>query len=351
LGLKRAGLDVMVYERHPEVMTTGVGLTLWPNGVRVIHALGLADEFARISGPIRTLATLSSEGETLFVDDLRPMVERFGAPMAGAHRLELNRMLARALGDEHLRPGHRLVSFEQADGGVSCRFEGGAEVTGEVLVGADGVHSQVRRGLFGEARLVNTGEVRWRGIFRLDDVGAAPDALVHVLGDHGHFGWLPIGGGRAYWYSTGERMTEWPEFERYFSSWSRSPVPAVMRATPNDTIIRNELEDPGEMLPAWGSGRVTLLGDAAHPMLPGLAQGACQALQDAESLARHLGEARDRETGLRGYECERVPKGNRVVELSRQAFEAARIVGPGPQTERKAAISLVDKYEDEIERE
>lgn len=350
VALRKAGLNVTVFERDPELRTTGAGLTLWPNGVRVIYSLGLEREFDEISARLRTFLTLSNKGESLIEDDLNLLAERFGAPMAGVHRLELNAMLARALGKERpVRFGCELVAFRENDQGVVCDLDTGDSLLGDGLVGADGIHSTVRHGLFGEVELQQTGLVRWRGIFQLADVDVDPDALIHVLGDKGHMGWLGIGRGQAYWYATGEGLGEWSAFSSYFGSWTKSPVPAVLRATPEETIIRNELLDPVGTLDPWGAGKITLLGDAAHPMMPGMAQGACQALEDAKMLARCISTEHTLESGFRAYEVARTAKANRVVELSRYAFNSGKLEEAEP--EALDSVALVDAYYRDIEKQ
>jgi FAD-dependent urate hydroxylase len=346
LALQRAGYEVVVFERHPELRTAGVGLELWPNGVRVLDELGLTDSFVRVSNPIDEYVTVSSEGEHVSTEDTASYRARFGAPVAGVYRRDLNALIAEGLGLERIRFAHELVAFEDSGAGVTCRFENGSSETGDLLVGADGVFSRVRGQLFGELPFGPDRHVRWRGLFSVADAKVPPNRQVDVIGPHAHIGWIPIGLGRAYWYGAGDGLDDQESAMSHFNSWTKTRIPEIIAATPEDTIIRNDLFDLDPPLNEWGRGRVTLLGDAAHPMWPGMAQGACQALEDASMLARSMDDAGDLEDGLRRYEAARVPKATRIVNLSRSLFDYA---GESAAVEETHSLPLFQRYAEVVE--
>lgn len=319
--LRRLGWDVTVFERDSELRTAGAGLNLWPNGVRVLKELGLGSQYERISSALHFYRTFSSTGEVVAVDDVRHWPELYGASLSGVYRRDLSRLLADALGTENLSLGRQVVSVEQDDK-VTCRFVDGEVVTGDLLIGADGVQSAVRTSLYGQQQFSTDRLVRWRGLFDLAGVDVDPLAEGEVWGPEGHFGYLPIGNGRAYWFSAADQFTDDPEAVlRYFGSWAGGPVPGVIAATPRSTLIRNELHDFQVPLPRWSTGCVTLVGDAAHPMLPGMAQGANQALEDVKALGWALEAHDDVERALKAYEERRIPWVGRVVRASRSLFE------------------------------
>ncbi|WP_051791294.1 FAD-dependent oxidoreductase [Amycolatopsis jejuensis] len=322
LRLRRLGWDVRLFEREPEIRTAGAGLNLWPNGVRILRELGVGEEFASISTSLSRYRTFSSTGEVLDVRDVRTWSAQFGGVLAGVYRRDLNRMLADALGRERIHLEHALVGVEESAGGVTCRFSNGQVVHGDLLIGADGIHSVVRRSLFGEREFSSDGLVRWRGLFDLADTDIDPMAEAEVWGPDGHFGYLPMGKGRAYWFAAGEGIVDdVEEFFARFGAWEGSPVPGLLRATDRPTIIRNALHDFVEPLEKWCSARIALLGDAAHPMLPGLAQGANQALADVSALGRALASGNDVPAALAAYQEERIPAVAPVVRLSRSLFD------------------------------
>jgi FAD-dependent urate hydroxylase len=319
LALERAGYEVTVFEQAPEARTAGVGLNLWPNAVRVLHALGLREDYARISSTLSSYLVFRTDGRLVRCEDVGAYQELYGAPLTGVYRRDLNAMLAQALGLDRIRFGHELVAFDDLGDGVECRFANGATASGDFLVGADGAFSRVRSQLFGTVAFHGV-SVRWRGLFDVAAADIDPTEQVDVLDVNGHLGWLPIGRGRAYWYAAGTGLDDKDTALSYFTSWTNTRVPEIVEATPDDAIIRNELGAPETELQRWGIGRVTLLGDAAHPPLPGIAQGAGQTLEDAVVLARCLAEQPGIEDALRSYESARIPKIARVTRVSAKLF-------------------------------
>lgn len=352
VALKRAGWTVKVCERYEGLRTAGTGLTLWPNGVRVIEELGLGGSLRAISERLRTYLTLSEDGEIVTRNDLDALADRFGAHMVGVHRPSLNAMLADQLGESELEFLRQVMEFKEEAEAIRVTFGDGSEMVGDCLLGADGIHSSVRDRLWGDVEICYTGLVRWRGVFQLNEVDVDPAVLVNVYGNRGHFGWLAIGHGAAYWYATGRELDDRKTFEAYFGAMTRTPVPSILEATPDSTWIRNRLLVPPKPLKKWGMGRVTLLGDAAHPMMPGKAQGACQALEDAAALERYLRECTHIVDCLRAYEAERLPRANRVVEASSHAFEFARDISEGERewgSSLRDPASLVETYHQDVE--
>lgn len=319
--LARKGWQVTVFERDGELRTAGAGLNLWPNGARVLDYLGLAARYAEISSNLERYRTFSSTGEVIAVDDLRDWHQRYGASLSGVYRRDLSKMLTEALGADRIRLGMPLVGVDQGDS-VVCRFANGDTAEGDLLVGADGINSVVRASVFGEQEFSASGLVRWRGLFNLADVDVDPLAEAEVWGPDGHFGYLPIGQGRAYWFAAADGITHDAEaIVAHFGNWKGSPVPGLVAATDRSTIIRSDLHDFVRPLRNWSMGRVTLAGDAAHPMLPGMAQGANQALEDIKALGDALGSHDDVEQALRAYEQVRIPGVAPIVQYSRSLFD------------------------------
>lgn len=321
LALKQAGFDVVVYERHPELRTAGAGLNVWPNGVRVLYGLGLRTEFDQIANLLERYKTYSSAGQVIGDEDLVEYRTRYQAPVTGVYRKDLSSLLAKSVGKENILFDHEIVHVEEQGEEIVVFFANGESARGDILVAADGVYSAIRTQLFGKKEFRTDKHVRWRGIFQVEDAGIHPRSEVDVIGEHGHLGWLPIGRGLAYWYAAGEGLETQEQALEYFNSWKDSPVPQVLRATDPGTIIRNELMDFAEPLTSWAQGRIALLGDSAHPMLPGVAQGANQALVDTEVLTKHLSDTDDARVALKRYEAERIDHVNSVVRVARSLFD------------------------------
>jgi 2-polyprenyl-6-methoxyphenol hydroxylase-like FAD-dependent oxidoreductase len=211
-------------------------------------------------------------------------------------------------------------------------LEGADPVLADVVVGADGIRSAVRRSLFGEEPLRYGGHRAWRAGTRLDDERVR-DRFVEVWGVGGGFGFGPAGPGRVYWYCfepvpEGAPAPERPrdEFLRRYGAWF-DPIPALIEST-DPKVIEPTFTYDRPPRRTWGRGRVTLVGDAAHPMKPNIGQGAAQALEDAVVLGSCIAGGGDPEEALRAYERRRVRRANAVARASRQAGRAAEVRSP-----------------------
>ena len=319
LALHRRGVGVAVYERAPELKEVGAGLSLWPNATHVLADLGVLDRVEAHGWPIGEVAVRTDRGAALVT--IRPWMG--GTPSLVLHRADLLDALADALPPGVVHLGRTVTGFAQEAGGATLRFTDGGEARGSAVVGADGLHSRVRVGLHGDAPPVYRGYTIRRGILDGTYPGHERGWGTETLGRGLRFGLFGVGGGRAYWY-TGERAPEGapgdPRGEAAhlaarFGDWP-DPIPAVLAAVDPAAVLRNDAYDRPP-LRGWGRGRVTLLGDAAHPTTPNLGQGACMALEDALVLARCLAAEPDVPAALARYEARRRRRTARIVRESR----------------------------------
>jgi 2-polyprenyl-6-methoxyphenol hydroxylase-like FAD-dependent oxidoreductase len=226
---------------------------------------------------------------------------------------------------------------------VTVRFRNGSQAIGDDEVGADGLRSTVRDGLGIPGALRYSGYTAWRGIAPFETAGLMAG---ETLGCGQRFGLVPIANERVYWYATDntaegqreEAAAAKTRLATMFAAW-HAPIPAILEATPSAGILRNDIVDrpPVE---TWGAGRVSLLGDAAHPMTPNLGQGACQAIEDALVLARHLRRGADPSSSLRSYEADRIPRTRFIVNASRRVGQLFQIESPLLCRARNALLSL-----------
>ena len=291
LAMKRAGISARVYERVESLEEVGAGLTLWANAVKALHKLGLA-EVTTSAFNLADGALYSWQGARLSSIPARQLQRRFGAPNLAVPRADLQAALLAAVGPEMVELNSQCISFEQDQTGVTVELAGQRQVRGRALIGADGIHSVVRAHLFGSEKPRYAGYTAWRG------VTTPPPAIEMLVGEFwgrgARFGLVPLTGGRYYWFATrNAREGEQEHHEgrkqevlKLFGNWYSS-IPTIIAATPEDAILRNDIYDRPPLI-HWTRGRVTLLGDAAHPMTPNLGQGACQALEDALVLAHSL---------------------------------------------------------------
>lgn len=325
LHLKQQGWKVQIFESDSELRTAGVGLNIWPNGVRVLDGLGLGAQFRSFAAAMDRWWALDSDGELTSDSDVSHWNELLGAPVTGARRRRLNAMLADALDPAEIQFNTTAVGYTQTDDTVTVHFEDGRSATGDVLLGADGIGSRIRNAMFGAPpAFTDEAIVRWRGVFETAQAGVPARVQADVYGARGHFGWIPIDATHAYWYGSVGGLSTFDEFRAVYDTWTNTPVPQIIASSEPESIIGREIGHYREHLPRWVDGRVALIGDAAHPMYPGMAQGANQALIDGQTLTHHLTVHGDVPTALQMFERERIPVANKMVDYSRLHFDYER---------------------------
>ena len=292
IALERAGVEPIVIERAPELHEAGFGLVLAANAVTALRSLGLRDAVAARGTRIRRAEIRNPRGELLMSIDY----EALGWETYGILRSDLQQAVLEEVPVQRLHLGTTCVGATE-DG--EALLEGANPAVGDVVVGADGIRSMVRRSLFGEEPLRYGGHRAWRAGTRVDDERVR-DRFVEVWGVGGGFGFGPAGAGRVYWYCfeavpEGAPAPERPrdEFLRRYGAWL-DPIPLLIESTDQDAIEPTFTYDRAPRR-TWGRGRVTLLGDAAHPMKPNIGQGAAQALEDAVVLGSCIAENADPE--------------------------------------------------------
>jgi 2-polyprenyl-6-methoxyphenol hydroxylase-like FAD-dependent oxidoreductase len=325
LALRKAGLDVVVLERAARLRAAGCGVHLWTNAVLALEDLGLA-EALHATAPAQSVCEFRTwRGRRLATWPVREFAERYGQPVVAIGRDDLIDIFAAALGAEHVRGGAEVVGYRQDADGVTVRLADGTTERGDVLVGADGINSAVRRQLLGARPPDYTGYVAWRAAAELEHPLVEPDVFRCMFGRGTRFVFYAIAPGRVHWMSVANAPAGGRDgadvravlLDRH-GGWL-APVQEIIEATAPESIIRTDVVDRRPN-PIWGIGRVTLLGDAAHPMNFNVGQGACQAIEDGIALATSLATASGAAAGLRAYEAARQP---RTAAMQR----AARVIG------------------------
>jgi 2-polyprenyl-6-methoxyphenol hydroxylase-like FAD-dependent oxidoreductase len=307
IALDQLGVPVEVFERAPQLQEVGAGIGLWPNAIRALDRLGVGASVRALAVEGTSGSARSPSGRVLLELPEELMHVRYDAPTTGIMRAQLQSLLAERFGVDRIHLGAEFDRFEQDGASVRAHFRGGASVEGVVLVGADGLRSAVRRGLLRDGPPRYRGDTAWRGLAPPTDELAVSRDVFETVGRGERFGFFPLHGGRTMWFASAVR----PEGERdgvevlrdlqaRFAGW-HAPIPRVLELTDPSSIIRNDIYDR-PVARRWVGGRVALLGDAAHPMGPDLGQGACQAIEDAETLALALGRCADPRAALVSYE-------------------------------------------------
>lgn len=331
LAALRQGYEVEVYEQASELKEVGAGVQLSANGTRVLYALGVGEELKSLSCEATGKEIrLWNTGETWKLFDLgKVSIERYGFPYFTVYRPDLLDVLARAvrrLKADAIHLGRKCVGFTQTDGEVRLDLEDGTTATGDALIGADGVHSAIRQTLFGADKPQFSGIIAWRGIIPMERLPARMERRVGVnwVGPGGHVVHYPLRGGAVLNFVGALERTDW-QIESWSARGTTEELAADYRGWHEDiqTLIRN-IPVPHKWalmvrppMPRWTVGRVTLLGDACHSMVPFLAQGAVMAMEDGLILARALTELDgDVASRLARYEEARRERTRRAVEGS-----------------------------------
>lgn len=332
LVLRRAGLPVAIYEKAPALRPVGWGLQLAPNGMRALRDLGLFEAAAAGGQVIRGGRILTPRGRVLKAITFEELDAKVGAPTVAINRGKLHQLLLAAFGEQDLHVGQAATGFTVRGDHVLLHLEDGTSVEGHALIGADGVHSAIRKQQLGDTPPRYAGYTAWRGLSPHADLVPAGEGGF-VLGQGHRFGFAPLGDGNIYWFATyhakaGEPLPDDPHalLAGRFGDWAH-PVPHLIASTPLDAILRTDIYDR-DPTQGWSRGRVTLLGDAAHPMTPDLGQGACQALEDAVVLGRLLAGDQPVEAALQAYEARRFARTREVVMMSRRMGWVEQVENP-----------------------
>jgi len=289
------GLEVAVYEQAPELGEVGAGVYITPNGVRQMVRVGLGDAVeawgARVGPASHYFRADGSPIAPVQVTDSSGWSANFGM-----HRADFVDFLAASLPKGIVHTGHRCIGFEQVGDKARVKFANGATAAADIVVGADGIHSELRPYVFPPSQPVFSGSVAYRGTVPFDRVPGFPNERWQMwLGQGKHFLVFPLRAGKLLNYvgfvpADKEMKESWsapgdPDMLRAeFAGWDPRIEALLLKA---EKTFRWALHDR-EPMPTWTKGRLTLLGDAAHPMLPHLGQGANQAIEDGMALATIL---------------------------------------------------------------
>ena len=357
LALQRVGVDVTVLERASELREVGAGISLWPNAVIGLRRLGVGHAVEAAAATVQRADLRSWRGQLLHGSSTEAVEERFGGPVLMIHRADLHAALRSALDPRALQLGVEVATVEQNAAGALARLVEGDPLRADVLIGADGLNSVVREATLADGPPSYAGLTAWRGVTSVSADLAAGLSGSESWGMGSIFGIQRLPANRVYWYAA----TRAPEGESapavrprshkdtlvgLFGTW-HDPIPELIDTTPEDEILRNGLYDR-PVTRNVASGRVALLGDAAHPMLPYLGQGACQAIVDGIVLADVLADARgderaredDIQAALASYGRRRSAQTAAAVTGSRRMSRVAHLRRPPVVAMRNALLRV-----------
>jgi salicylate hydroxylase len=353
LSLLRHGFDVQVYEQAAALREVGAGIVLTPNATRLLHALGFRAQIERLgAAPDAWRQRRWLDGSTLLLADVSQMTGQDGERLFyTSHRADILAMLRDALPKEVLHLGHRLTALSASGDAVELQFANGVRVNADVAIGADGIHSTVREILLGAERPQFTGCIAYRGLVPVERLAhlQLPNEAQIWLGPGRHFVHYPVSDGRLINFVCLIDRDAWTR-----ESWTEpgNPADALAAYAGWHPQVRDIIGAVQETfiwglfdrvpLPRWSFGRVALLGDACHPMLPFLAQGAAQAIEDGATLAGVLSRGGDIAGALKRYEALRLPRTARVQATARGNKTRNHLPDGPEQHARDAAMAAGD---------
>ncbi|MGI5438995.1 FAD-dependent monooxygenase [Streptomyces shenzhenensis] len=348
--LRRIGVDVHVHERATELRAAGSGLSVMTNAVNALASLGITLPLEEHGRAIEVFTIMDRRGRVIREQPLPEISERLGARCVNISRAALQRVLVEAAGDIPLSLGTTATGYRTDDDGVTVHFDDGSSARGDILIGADGFGSAVRRQLAGPEESRDSGYVCWLALAPFDHPRLRPGYVGHYWGRGQRFGLIDIGHGHYYWWGTknmeAARSRDWKgdkgEIVRAYAGWAEE-VREIIRRTPEEDILAVPSHDRA-FLERWGDGPVTLLGDAAHPMLTSLGQGAGMAIEDAVVLAHALARSpHDPRAALRAYEDQRRTRARTMVTASRRLSDLEQLENPIARTLRDTFFRLAPK--------
>ncbi len=355
LALERRSAETIVCEQSPALSEIGAGLNLTPNAIKALRALGVEDKVNAIASGSEFL-NIRSWKSGRYISRMRrgDFREKFGAPNLSVHRADLLGVLEGALTTTDIRVGMRAVAVELRGGTAVTRFADGSEIEADIVVGADGIHSVVRKCLFGADAPRFTGCICWRGMAAADalprDIAIADGAL--WMGPHGHVVHYPVRRGEllnivahfdsdAWTEESWTRECDVSELMTTYAGWNSE----LTRLYPcSERWYKWALYDR-DPLARWSVGRATLLGDSAHAMLPYLGQGAAMAIEDACVLAAMVFRAPDDlDAALAAYERMRAPRARAAVLGSRARAKENHLPSRFAQLKRDLKFALRQRF-------
>ncbi|MFH9660187.1 FAD-dependent monooxygenase [Streptomyces sp. NPDC017248] len=344
-ALRNAGWEVEVYERAAELRAAGSGLSVMSNAIGALRSIGLDLNLEKRGQVLESYHVRTPRGRLIREFPFPSIIRRLGVPSVLITRSALQQALLEATDGVSVNLGVTAREFvtDPVSGAVTVRFTDGREAHGDVLIGADGFQSAIRRQLVGPEKSRDSGYIVWLALTPFSHPRFTPGSVTHYWGSGQRFGLVDMGGGTLYWWGTKNMPTarshNWrggkEEVARAFAGWA-DEVEQAIAVTPEADILAVPSRDR-VFLERWGQGPVTLLGDAAHPMLTSLGQGSGMAIEDAAVLSHRLRDATDIPAALRAYEDDR-------RERTRAMVAASRSVSDFEQSENPVRRPVRDAY-------
>ncbi|SES36831.1 FAD-dependent monooxygenase [Psychrobacillus sp. OK032] len=346
ITLQKQGFSVNVYETSPTFQPVGAGIGIGSNAMQALMNIGVGEKVFANGNVLHTQIFLNAKGRTLNSIDFSVLKERFGQENITIHRADLHQTFLEALKPTTVHYNKKCVNVEQNGDKVTAYFEDETEVTADLLIAADGIHSPIRKKLVPNSAPRYSGYTCWRGI--TENKGKVDEfTSTEIWSSTGRFGMAPMRNGQIYWFACINAREKDPfyqhlERKEIANLYKHFPdiVPATIRDTPTEFILHHDIMDI-KPLHNFTFGRIVLLGDAAHATTPNMGQGAGQAIEDAIVLGNAFQQFDEVEKVLTYYEEKRIARTTKVINLSRQIGAAAQLCSRSLASARDFLFPLI----------
>ncbi|WNJ21138.1 FAD-dependent oxidoreductase [Pontibacter sp. G13] len=346
IGLTKQGISVKLLERSPELVGLGAGLVLGGNAWKALDRLGLAEILLPIVHPIPQMSILNHRGVMLGSTDTERLGETLSSPSHSIHRKEMVETLKGILPEGVLEEGVNIQGIQETEGKIIVRAEDGRDFSGDLLIGADGIHSVVRQHLFGAVSMRYGGYTCWRGVVPFPRARLEKLGMTETWGPSKRFGIVPLSRDRVYWFAVvsgparDPNMRDWSmdDLQREYAEFHPDVV-QVLAASKDASLLHHDLYD-FEPLSSYSKGNILLIGDAAHAMTPNMGQGAGMSIEDAATWVSLMSEELPMSERLRAFDHYRVKRCREIVKTSWMIGRMAHIRSVPLQSLRNVVFRL-----------
>lgn len=349
IALQQQGIDFEIYEAAPELKPVGAGIVMASNAMQVFQRLGIEKKIMEAGLEVERAFGVDEKFKVISGLDVKGKVApRYGIGSYAIHRGRLQQTLLSEIDVAKVHLNKRLESVQQTDGKVVVQFEDGTSAEGDIVIGADGIKSVVRKSIFGELPLRYSGQTCWRGMAKFSLPDSKKGNSYEMWGPQKglRFGFVPTATDEVYFFTTyfteADGRDSGSVKEKLFKLYAPfGDLPRqIIEATPEENIIRSDINDLSP-IQQWWKGRVVLIGDAAHATTPNLGQGGCQAVEDALVLAKCLKENKNPASAFTQYQSLRYKKALHVVNISWQFGKMTNLGSPVLRWLRNNAMRMM----------
>lgn len=349
LFCEKLGMNVRIYEQSAVIKPLGAGIILAHNAMQVFDKLGLKEPITNLGNSLSSIKIKTSHLKQISTINNTYFDKKYGVNSVAIQRSVLQKFLVHKLKTTTIHFGKKVIDIQQ-DERPSILFLDNEEITCDVVIAADGIHSVIREKLFTKSTVRQAEQTCWRGLSSMNLPAAFTDELNELWGKGSRFGFVQLSENQVYWYGlhNSNELVKKENLKDYFKDYT-TIVNEVIANTHIDKTFSHSIEDLKPML-SWVKGNVCLLGDAAHATTPNMGQGACQAIEDAYVLSHHLNKYFIHEdsatkgsinTALNKYQQQRQSKANMVVNMSRKLGKISHIKNPALAACRNVAMRFI----------